>query len=311
MVTVSLSAREAGDPSGPVGGEPPTLVAGQPLGLFGLHGASPVSPVGEPLLRPGASQEGASPVSEAVPAHRGDDRDGWVDFPPAEDSAGSGSGLGAGPGVRAPGREGAAEIREGDTTVPSGRIDKSVLSIATPKRDRDKAHLGFVARRRCLVCGRKPCDPHHLRFAQPRALGRKVSDEYTVPLCRTHHRALHRSGDERTWWAAVAIEPIAIAQALWSSSRRARHARHRAGVSTAAEAADGGRHVPEALRSGRASRLGGDRCGPDRSGPDSASAARRPTQVSRRRPAAFPIWSEAGAAAATRSPSSTLRSVSC
>jgi hypothetical protein len=92
--------------------------------------------------------------------------------------------------------------------------------ISTPKRYRDKAHLAFVARRPCLICGRKPCDPHHLRFAQPRALGRKVSDEFTVPLCRTHHRALHRSGNERAWWASVAIEPMAIAGTLWAASRR-------------------------------------------------------------------------------------------
>src|ERR1019366_8392308 len=64
-----------------------------------------------------------------------------------------------------------------------GRIDKSVLTIAEPKRLRDKAHLRFVASLACLVCGRQPSDPHHLRFAQPRALGLKVSDEFTVPLC--------------------------------------------------------------------------------------------------------------------------------
>src|ERR1035437_3071562 len=64
-----------------------------------------------------------------------------------------------------------------------GQIDKSVLTIAEPKRLRDKAHLRFVASQPCLVCGRQPSDPHHLRFAQPRALGLKVSDEFTVPLC--------------------------------------------------------------------------------------------------------------------------------
>jgi hypothetical protein len=37
----------------------------------------------------------------------------------------------------------------------------------------------------------QPSDPHHLRFAQPRALGLKVSDEFTVPLCRDHHRQVH------------------------------------------------------------------------------------------------------------------------
>jgi hypothetical protein len=43
---------------------------------------------------------------------------------------------------------------------------------------------------------RRPADAHHLRFAQAPALGRKVSDELTVPLCRGHHREVHRCGDE-------------------------------------------------------------------------------------------------------------------
>ena len=53
------------------------------------------------------------------------------------------------------------------------RIDKSVLAIPEPKRLRDKQHLRFVAKQPCLVCGREPCDPHHLRFAQPRGLSAK------------------------------------------------------------------------------------------------------------------------------------------
>ena len=71
-------------------------------------------------------------------------------------------------------------------------IDKSVLAVATPRRYRNREHLRYVAQQACLVCGRKPSDPHHLRFTQPRALGRKVSDEFAVPLCRGHHRAVHR-----------------------------------------------------------------------------------------------------------------------
>jgi hypothetical protein len=41
-----------------------------------------------------------------------------------------------------------------------------------------------------------PADPHHLRFSQSLALGCKVSDEFTVPLCRGHHREVNRCGDE-------------------------------------------------------------------------------------------------------------------
>jgi len=98
------------------------------------------------------------------------------------------------------------------------RTDKSQLTIAEPKRLRDKAHLKFVASQPCLVCGRQPSDPHHLRFAQPRALGLKVSDEFTVPLCRSHHRQLHQVGDEVAWWNDLKINALEIAQGLWEQS---------------------------------------------------------------------------------------------
>jgi hypothetical protein len=78
-------------------------------------------------------------------------------------------------------------------------IDKSILTVATPRRYRNREHLRYVAQQACLLCGRKPSDPHHLGFTQPRALGRKVSDEFAVPVCRGHHRAVHRSRDERAW----------------------------------------------------------------------------------------------------------------
>ena len=94
-------------------------------------------------------------------------------------------------------------------------IDKSPLLFPEPRRVRDREHVRHVAQQSCLVCGRKPCDAHHLRFAQSRALGRKVSDEFTVPLCRGHHRELHRHGDEAAWWRKAAIDPSAAARSLW------------------------------------------------------------------------------------------------
>jgi hypothetical protein len=97
---------------------------------------------------------------------------------------------------------------------PSG-IDKSILAVAAPRRYRNREHLRFVAQQACLVCGRKPSDPHHLGFTQPRALGRKVSDEFAVPLCRGHHRAVHRARDERGWWRQAGIDPIKTARRLW------------------------------------------------------------------------------------------------
>src|SRR5262245_26024883 len=98
-------------------------------------------------------------------------------------------------------------------------IDKSILTVAAPRRYRNREHLRYVAQQACLLCGRKPAAPHHLGFTQPRALGRKVSDEFAVPLCRGHHRAVHRSRDERAWWRQAGIDPIKVARRLWKATR--------------------------------------------------------------------------------------------
>jgi hypothetical protein len=97
-------------------------------------------------------------------------------------------------------------------------INKSVLSLPAPRRVRDRDHVRLVAKQPCLVCGRRPADPHHLRFAQSRALGRKVSDEFTVPLCRGHHREVHRCDDEAAWWKKAGIDPTNPARVLWLQS---------------------------------------------------------------------------------------------
>jgi hypothetical protein len=54
---------------------------------------------------------------------------------------------------------------------------------------------------------------------QPWALGRKVSDECVVPLCRIHHRAVHRVSDEQVWWTQQGIDPVVVARSLWTSTR--------------------------------------------------------------------------------------------
>jgi hypothetical protein len=101
----------------------------------------------------------------------------------------------------------------------SWHIDKCALALSEPRRYRDRAHLRFVSAQPCLICGRRPSDAHHLRFVQPRALGRRASDEYTVPLCRTHHRVLHRYGDEAAWWEANKVDPVVVARELWQRTR--------------------------------------------------------------------------------------------
>ena len=102
-----------------------------------------------------------------------------------------------------------------DRTAIADGIDKSRLAHPEPRRFRDKEHVKFVAKQPCLICGRRPADAHHLRFTQHRALGRKVSDEFTVPLCRGHHREVHRCGDEAAWWKNAGVDPTITARGLW------------------------------------------------------------------------------------------------
>jgi hypothetical protein len=107
-------------------------------------------------------------------------------------------------------------------TVEPPEHESSTRELVSPRqktiRIRDKAHLAFVAAQPCLVCQRSPCDAHHLKFAQPRSLGRKVSDEFAVPLCRDHHQQLHRQGNEIAWWANLQIVPIQTARQLWAAT---------------------------------------------------------------------------------------------
>src|SRR5262249_40872328 len=130
------------------------------------------------------------------------------ELPSSDDAASSND---DGPQVIAP--------AEGTGLGQAKSIDKSILTVAAPRRYRNREHLRYVAQQACLVCGRKPSDPHHLGFTQPRALGRKVSDEFAVPLCRGHHRAVHRSRDERAWWRQAGIDPIKVARRLWKETR--------------------------------------------------------------------------------------------
>jgi ERF superfamily len=101
----------------------------------------------------------------------------------------------------------------------SNVIDKSLLALAEPRRVRDRDHVRYVAQQPCLICGRRPADAHHLRFTQSRAIGRKVSDEFTVPLCRGHHREVHRHGDEAAWWQRAGIDASELARKFWLITR--------------------------------------------------------------------------------------------
>ena len=117
--------------------------------------------------------------------------------------------------LSAPARNPRARIASGSRI----RMQGSGVTSVKPRRCRDKDHLRFIALQPCTVCGRQPCEAHHIRFAQPSALGRRVSDEFTVPLCRVHHRELHRIGNERSWWDQLNIDPLPIALRFWQQTK--------------------------------------------------------------------------------------------
>jgi hypothetical protein len=122
---------------------------------------------------------------------------------------------------RASNDHGLDDRRTGD--MPGVVADRTEHTCVIGKiaRHRNKEHLRFLRTQPCLICGRQPSDPHHLRFAQPQALGRKVSDEFVVPLCRTHHREAHRASREIAWWQAQGIAPLATAETFWRMSQSA------------------------------------------------------------------------------------------
>jgi DNA recombination protein Rad52 len=116
--------------------------------------------------------------------------------------------------------DGSAKVEDGkQRDERQQRIDKSLLTFSEPKRIRDKGHLRFVASQPCVICGRSPSYAHHIRYAQPRGLSLKVSDEFTVPLCAIHHHHIHTTGNERQWWQERKIDPLAVAASLWAKSR--------------------------------------------------------------------------------------------
>jgi ERF superfamily len=109
-------------------------------------------------------------------------------------------------------------MASGNEDSTSDAKSTAYVPASQPRRRRDKAHRRFISRQACLICGRQPSDAHHLRFAQSKALGRKVSDEFTVPLCRSHHRELHRAGNEVAWWERFGIDPMPMAYKLWTQT---------------------------------------------------------------------------------------------
>lgn len=118
----------------------------------------------------------------------------------------------------------------GDEAVISQRIIRpaTAFSIGSTKQKRprvkDEAHLAFIRRLKCCVCGAPGPDPAHIRTAsdiygkRETGGGEKSSDRWTVPLCRAHHDDQHKAGDELKWWASTRVDPFGLALALHAVS---------------------------------------------------------------------------------------------
>jgi hypothetical protein len=67
----------------------------------------------------------------------------------------------------------ACEAQKSHDCTAGGRASKDVIDFGLVKlrRCRNKEHLRFIPTQSCTVCGRQPCEAHHLRFTEPRALG--------------------------------------------------------------------------------------------------------------------------------------------
>jgi hypothetical protein len=133
--------------------------------------------------------------------------------------------------VEPPGRQAFIETMDASAAAqiilpqePAGRRRRRVAAKSI--RLRDGEHCRYLTTQPCVVCGRTPSEAHHIRFAQPRALGRKVSDEYTVPVCRLHYRELHGYGDEAYDGPKSASTCYPSPLSSGSVSMRLRRARH-------------------------------------------------------------------------------------
>ena len=172
--------------------------------LAAIEEASPSDELAGAVPSPGVASPSPTVSDEVIPP--ADSQSEAVEVPPSNSERPAGS------------KYVDAFAQAPEKTVRSRRRRLAGKTI----RLRDKEHCKFVSQQPCVVCGRTPAEAHHLRFAQPRALGRKVSDEYTVPVCRLHHRELHRYGDEASWWAGINVDPVSIALELWRRSRPSR-----------------------------------------------------------------------------------------
>lgn len=94
----------------------------------------------------------------------------------------------------------------------------------TSKGGDDEDYLSQIRRLPCLYCGLEASEAAHVRFAsaafgKASGLGKKPEDRWAVPLCAEDHRlarhAQHNRGEE-AFWEGIGINPLLVAERLWS-----------------------------------------------------------------------------------------------
>lgn len=91
----------------------------------------------------------------------------------------------------------------------------SDLMIPKTQVYRSKAYLKHVGSLGCLIC-RRQAIPHHLLRAPGKGMGCRSGDQWAIPLCDDHHKALHASGDETGWLDMYGIDGPERAQRIFS-----------------------------------------------------------------------------------------------
>lgn len=86
---------------------------------------------------------------------------------------------------------------------------------------KSEKHLAFIRSLPCLVCGDDTgSDACHIRYSDASigkvnpGISAKPGDEYTVPMCRTHHEQQHK-GSEKRFWEGIGLDPVSVALRLF------------------------------------------------------------------------------------------------
>ena len=92
------------------------------------------------------------------------------------------------------------------------------------KRKKNNGYLDFIRGLPCSLClDNTSTEAAHVRYAEPKlgkrhtGMAEKPDDAFALPLCGKHHREQHTQ-NERAWWNGYAIDPVALALALYRVS---------------------------------------------------------------------------------------------